>query len=91
MKIYVEVPETSINRRTFDAAGIVEDVDPSPELSDSVTRLSDYTVEHLPDGDATVIRDLLPGIVSAAVRCGFAAGLEWAAVEVSNRQLLAKT
>ena len=79
MKTTIDVPETSIIRRVFKVAGIVEDIDPSQELTEAVNRFSAYVVEHLPDTDATVIRDILPGIVSEAVRVGFVAGLEWSA------------
>ena len=89
MKTEITIPSYSIVRRVFGAAEIIEDVSPSPELTEAVNRLSAYVVEHLPDADATGIRDLLPSIVSEAVRCGFAAGLERAASEISNRRSMA--
>ena len=86
MKTTIDVPETSIIRRVFNVAGIVEDIDPSQELTEAVNAVSAYVVDHLSPADATAIVNLLSAAISEAVSTGFDAGLEWAASEISNRQ-----
>lgn len=89
MRIYIDVPETSVISQVFGAAGIVEDIDPTQELNEAVSMISGYAVEYLRDSDATAIANLLSSAISEAVRCRFAAGLERAASEISNRQSIA--